>query len=165
MTTLNTPQASSHKPQATHPGATSSVATGQVPQATDGSATEHGCSPAGSRIDAPPAAVRGPSDTSTVRLCARETARAEFHRAADAALDALTNLHATINRHRSRLTVNEVATVKQQLQLIHHTIRLWGLLGSVGVPPASADTASCGTGVSPVDHRTSSLPQEGWAGR
>lgn len=55
------------------------------------------------------------------------SAHVEFHRAADAALDALTNLHGVINRHRSRLTVREVATIKQQIQLIHHTIKLSGL--------------------------------------
>lgn len=149
------PRASSHTPQAS--------------SATDGSATEHGCSPAGSRIAAPPAAVRGDSQVSNLKLSAREMARAEFSRAADAALDALTNLHATINRHRSRLTVNEVATVKQQLQLIQHTIKLWGLLGTTPVTleplnPATLEPVGH-SALEPLNSSTLPLPQKGWAGR
>lgn len=155
-----TPRASSPKPQAPSPKPQALSPRPQTSSATDGSATEHGCSPAGSRIDAPPAAVRGDSQVSNLNLSARETARAEFHRAADAALDALTNLHAVINRHRSRLTINEVATVKQQLHLIHHTIKLWGLLGAArpdDLPGSLPQASGLGSQVS--------LPQKGWAGR
>lgn len=153
------------------PGATSSnVATGQVPQATDGGASEHGCS--APRSVEPPAAVCGVSDfkssiapaTATramnrcncgavmqpsvsriVKLCRdcdtyalipvddgdeappSKPARLDFEQCARAAIDALTNLHACINQNRSRLTVAQVMMVKEQIRLIHHTIRLWGL--------------------------------------
>lgn len=57
-------------------------------------------------------------------------ARLDFDHCAMAAIDAITNLHACINQNRSRLTVAQVATVKDHLRLIEHTICLWGLGGS-----------------------------------
>lgn len=92
--------------------------------ATDGGASEQGCSPAGSRTVAPPAAVR---DEGGIGVPPSKPARLDFEQCAKAAIDAVTNLHACINQNRSRLTIAQVATVKDQLRLIHHTIRLWGL--------------------------------------